>query len=1590
MNTIRDLLSSFLFSGLIFLAAPIAFGQTNDPAQLQSGFDGTTHWGTIAPLKTDEFGDHLDLYSGNLQFNQVDISLPGNSALPVRLGRRFDPGLSPKEAYGYFPIFTVGTNPMIAGYILNTSYGLADFGDWTIDVPNISGYIAASLGWKSNQCSGGSLFPLGFSQVTSDPLRFWSGWNLQDENPGSRVLLHRLSTTTIPYPSDVQIETTDNWIVRCLSNATNAAGTAVGEGFLAISPQGKKYYFNKLLLYPAAPAYVTTNGSKPITAINRYLARMVATRVEDRFGNYVNYNYDTSGRLTSIIANDGREIDLTWTTQSTPVTGVVANVVQTATAAGQTWMYGYDGTGTLSTVTRPDGLNWSFNLAAFYTPRLQSNLTANGRFGAGCYIPSSSSSATITTPEGLVGSFTMNTIERGIAHLADRRAPGSNLNQPESPVNCNFALLNKQLSGPGISTLSWQYEYSDNAGSFGAAVPAATVQTTTIVDPEGVVTKYTASDSFDWTEGNITQVDIYASSSSTSPTRTTAFTYQQGPKVGDDFQGFLLPYINYDRREQSPRLLSRSIAQDGDTYTRTTPSNQFDAFGFPLQIVRSNSFGSSATDTFTYLDDTSLWVLGAQVTHSVNGVLAEKNVYNTSDEVQETDQFGLLEFTYGYDATGVLRTKSDGLTHTTKYDNYAFGSPQLTTFADQNTTSQVINSDGTVASTTDGRGYKTSYAYDSLSRLQTITYPAADTVAWAQVHISWQKVTSSPFGPAAMLQTQSDGHLTRSIYFDPLLRPIFEQETDASTGINRYRRRSFDSADRLVYQSYPDSSVSTSNGVSTLYDALGRTTRSTDAVGLLTSISYSSSNSRTVTDGNSHSVVYRSQAFDAPGGDLVTNIQAPETQTTQIARDVFGHVTAVTQSGTYSGSAVSSQRTYVYDAYYRQCKSVDPESGETAVQFDAADNVVWKAVGQTQSPTSCSDSSSTSNGTVLTYDARNRLMTVTPPAGSEPLGYSYDPDGRVLTKTTTNSGWTYVYDHRGLPEKQTLVIAGQTLNIVDAYDPQGHQSQRTTPSGLVLAYSPDAWGNATTVGSYATSISYYPSGSINAFTYGNGVTYSAALDSRLRPHTIKMAGSVAGDMIDVTYGYDPVGNVQTISDAGARGDSRTLGYDGLNRLTSISSAILGSMTAAYDPLNNIRNQQSSVAGSIFATYDASSNRISGITGIYTRTFSYSAAGDITSDGVNQSSFDVLHRLTGISGGVTAQYLYDASYRRVKTVNSTGTTLSVYDQAGEFVYELTTNTGVATDYLSIDGQPIAQVTASAVTYLHADPLGSPGAATDSTGKLLWYELYLPYGSKVDNVAERISFAGHVQDADSGLINMQDRYYSPVLGRFISTDALPVDPANPFSFNRYAYAKNNPQRFKDPNGKSPIDIIFLAVDIVELGEAIASGSGVGAAVVSVGLDLVGVASPIPGTGETLKALKTGVEIAEHTAELAKVASEAEHAASAGERAAVGYANNTGAKIGEGRKFTQGQSADFKAQNIAKNNGVLRSDESGIELVSSQQSKRGVTPPSNEVAIDHYNPRNPTSGTRGSNDGSNARVVSRGENGAKSNKPPKEKSE
>lgn len=106
----------------------------------------------------------------------------------------------------------------------------------------------------------------------------------------------------------------------------------------------------------------------------------------------------------------------------------------------------------------------------------------------------------------------------------------------------------------------------------------------------------------------------------------------------------------------------------------------------------------------------------------------------------------------------------------------------------------------------------------------------------------------------------------------------------------------------------------------------------------------------------------------------------------------------------------------------------------------------------------------------------------------------------------------------------------------------------------------------------------------------------------------------------------------------------------------------------------------------------------------------------------------------------------------------------------------------------------------VKYIHTDALGSIVAVTDASGQVIERREYEPYGAQlVPELQDGPGYTGHVQDAATELVYMQQRYYDPQIGRFLSVDPITANASTGAGFSRYAYALNNSYKFTDPDGR-----------------------------------------------------------------------------------------------------------------------------------------------------------------------------------------------
>ncbi|KFN49652.1 RHS repeat-associated core domain-containing protein [Arenimonas composti] len=507
---------------------------------------------------------------------------------------------------------------------------------------------------------------------------------------------------------------------------------------------------------------------------------------------------------------------------------------------------------------------------------------------------------------------------------------------------------------------------------------------------------------------------------------------------------------------------------------------------------------------------------------------------------------------------------------------------------------------------------------------------------------------------------------------------------------------------------------------------------------------------------------------------------------------------------------------------------MEPETGATVLQYDAAGNLLWSAAGLALPSTSSSLCESdravayTSGRRVdRAYDTRNRLVQLTFPDGNGDQVLTYTADGLPATVETKNDAGgttlmnTYSYNRLRLLKAETTGYAGWFTWTLDySYTPSGHLASHTYPNGLVVAYAPNALGQPTQAGTWATGVQYHPSGAVKSFTYGNGRTHSLTLNARGLPLRINdNGGTLRQDHV-----YDANGNVTQIIDGLAATRTRTMTYDPLDRLLTATSPSFGGdhwHRFSYDAFDNLRSW--TLAGvKDYASYEYDANnrlqRIRATGGAVLRNFAHDVQGNLRWTDGQEYEFDFGNRLRSVTG--VEYYRYDALGRRALVYRPptveypTGhTTLWMYSRAGQ---PILSHRGdhVPTTHANIylGSRIVATVEAVASTgtvikslYQHTDALGSPVAVTNTAGAVVDRTVYDPYGGAVGDVVDGLGYTGHVEDGRTSLVYMQQRYYDAGIAGFLSVDPYGVAQESGRNFGRFKYAANNPFTFTDPDGR-----------------------------------------------------------------------------------------------------------------------------------------------------------------------------------------------
>lgn len=546
------------------------------------------------------FGESTDLYTGSTTFSQTDLVLEGKGP-PIRITRSstdFDESAE---------------NP----------FQFSGFGDWQLEVPMIETIAPGTLKYNATVGEWKVVGPSGattdrctyFGEMWTPPdgyyggqsmlapaYSWWSGYTLKIPGAGSQPILTRLPATPTPATGTYPGVTTQHYQLGCQAGLGTTNGQP-GQGFVVLAPDGTKYFMTHL----SYAMYSTYRETEPtdyriIFRVGRVIARMKASRVEDRFGNYITYSY-TGDKLTAITGSDGRSVSIAWWSD--------APLIQSISANGRTWSYAYASRsatgGTLSQVTLPDLTSWIFT----------GTVSGSGTgpvFISGCLpgnvypIPASSTGITSTYvvkhPSGVTGTFRYSGRLRAQSHMGTTCIQDPWGGYPYEANNPYFyvgALVERELSGPGMSNALWTYSYEVAHPSVLAYCPGTTCQGTTytdVTDPGGERTRYIHSTRWGPLQGKLLRSEVYNAASQLQRAEDKTYNYADSDLPYPSTFGNALHFSNSPYASENLVVLRKSvITQQGRTFTWEVPSGCaggltgycFDLYGRPTKTIKSSA-----------------------------------------------------------------------------------------------------------------------------------------------------------------------------------------------------------------------------------------------------------------------------------------------------------------------------------------------------------------------------------------------------------------------------------------------------------------------------------------------------------------------------------------------------------------------------------------------------------------------------------------------------------------------------------------------------------------------------------------------------------------------------------------------------------------------------------------------------------------------------------------------------------------------------------------------------------------------------------------------------------------------------------------
>ncbi len=580
---------------------------------------------------------------------------------------------------------------------------------------------------------------------------------------------------------------------------------------------------------------------------------------------------------------------------------------------------------------------------------------------------------------------------------------------------------------------------------------------------------------------------------------------------------------------------------------------------------------------------------------------------------------------------------------------------------------------GRIASRTDANNQKTTYTYDAVGRLKTITGPYEQGTGHATVTFEYFPTGGYAYAVANHFDAFNPDNSINTVAFADGLGRITQTKSDATTFAAPNQpatdvmvvsgRVEFDDLRRPVKEWYPiQEALGTAGTFNESFSPVSPTVTTWNLKDQVTDVKHPEGRHTTTEYGygslpGPEPMVFTETVTDRGGkvrrsftdtrGNLLGVEDRPGSSVirTKYVYDGLGQPIQVIDNG-------GNKTTHTYDQLGQRTSTNTPDGGLVEQRFDPAGNLVATITPNLRA-----------SGAQITYryDA-DRLVAVDYPDSTPDVAYTWgamgaggNGAGRVIAVKDGARDQTLTYDRLGLVASDTSTMLvhnlgdtiGQkkTFTTKFSYDAFGRLGTLTYPDGEVLTHQYDSGGLLKNVSGvkagvtykYVDRLEYDQFGDRRMLKVGNGTQSVYGFDAETRWLATQTTNTPVREVQDFKIAYDPVGNPTKIENLlpppvsslmGGPGQ-QTFTYDEHYRLTQAQ----GSYTVAagkvrdytfstsYDKNGNVsaKKQTDVINGKLTqkpTTYDFKSmgyrtDKPHQLAAIGKKTYSYDANGNFT-------------------------------------------------------------------------------------------------------------------------------------------------------------------------------------------------------------------------------------------------------------------------------------------------------------------------------------------------------------------------------------------